>query len=133
MSPAPAGAERNINTVVEGENTMMTEEQWKETMKEVAGELETLSALERPLTKDEEKHRGKYRMRKYVLDKIKEAGDKGSKSDELYNNTYYQMLVPWGEKHPVLFFFWMRIIRARWWGVTAYSYGDAWKGKGKEK
>ena len=133
MSPAPAGAERNINTVVEGESTMMTEEQWKEAMKEVTGELETLSALERPLTKDEEKHRGKYRMRKYVLDKIKEAADKGSKSDELYNNTYYQMLVPWGERHPVLFFFWMHIIRARWWGISTYHYGDAWKGKGKEK
>ena len=133
MNPAPAGAERNTNTVVEGEIAMMTEEQWKETMKEVTGELEKLSALERPLTKDEEKHRSKYRIRKYVLDKIKEAGDKDSKSDELYNNTYYSMLVPWGEKHPVLFFFWMRIIRARWWGVTAYHYGDVWKGKGKEK
>ena len=133
MSPAPAGAGRNINTVVEGEIAMMTEEQWKETMKEVSGELEKLSGLERPLTKDEEKHRGKYRIRKYVLDKIKEARDKDSKSDELYNNTYYSMLVPWGEKHPVLFFFWMRIIRARWWGVTAYHYGDVWKGKEKEK
>jgi len=39
--------------------------------------------------------------------------------------------VPGGEKHPVLFFFWMRIIRARWWGVSAYSYGDAWEGKEK--
>ena len=133
MSPAPAGAGRNINTVVEGEIAMMTEEQWKETMKEVTGELEKLSDLERPLTKDEEKHRGKYRIRKYVLDKIKEAGDKNSKSDELYNTTYYQMLVPWGEKHPVLFFLWMRIVRARWWGVTAYHYGDVWKGKEKEK
>ena len=133
MSPAPAGAGKNINTVVEGEIAMMTEEQWKETMKEVTGELEKLSDLERPLTKDEEKHRGKYRIRKYVLDKIKEAGDKNSKSDELYNTTYYQMLVPWGEKHPVLFFLWMRIVRARWWGVTAYHYGDVWKGKEKEK
>ena len=132
MSPVPAGAERNINTVVEGEIAMMTEEQWKEAMKETTSELETLSALERPLTKDEEKHRSKYSTRKYVLDKIKEAGDKNAKSDELYNNTYYQMLVPWGEKHPVLFFFWMRIIRARWWGVTSYHYGDVWKGK-KEK
>ena len=131
MNPAPAGAERNINTVVEGEIAMMTEEQWKEAMNEVTGELETLSALERPLTKDEEKHRSKYRTRKYVLDKIKEAGDKNAKSDELYNTTYYQMLVPWGEKHPVLFFFWMRIVRTRWWGVTAYNYGDAWKKKEK--
>jgi hypothetical protein len=131
MNPAPAGAERNINTVVEGEIAMMTEEQWKEAMNEVTGELETLSALERPLTKDEEKHRSRYHIRKYVLDKIKEAGDKNAKSDELYNNTYYQMLVPWGEKHPVLFFFWMRIVRTRWWGVTAYNYGDAWKKKEK--
>jgi len=110
----------------------MTEEQWKEAMKEVTGEMETLSALERPLTKDEEKHRSKYHTRKYVLDKIKEARDTDAKSDELYNNTYYSMLVPWGEKHPVLFFFWMRIIRARWWGVTAYQYGDVWKKKGEK-
>jgi hypothetical protein len=132
MNPAPVEAARNTNTVVEGEIAMMTEEQWKETMKEVTGELEKLSDLERPLTKEEQKHRNKYRIRKYVLDKIKEAGDKNSKSDELYNTTYYQMLVPWGEKHPVLFFFWMRLVRARWWGVTAYNYGDAWKGKGKK-
>lgn len=131
MNHAPAGAGKNINTVVEGEIAMMTEEQWKETMKEVTGELEKLSALERPLTKDEEKHWNRYRTRKYVLDKIKEAGDKNAKSDELYNTTYYQMLVPWGEKHPVLFFFWMRLVRARWWGVTAYNYGDVWKKKEK--
>jgi hypothetical protein len=94
MNPAPVGVERNINTVAEGEIAMMTAEQWKEAMNEVTGELETLTNLERPLTKDEEKHRSKYRIRKYVLDKIKEAGDKDSKSDELYNTTYYQMLVP---------------------------------------
>ena len=111
---------------------MMTEEQWQEAIAGVSVELEKLSGLERPLTKDEEKHRNKYRIRKYVLDKIKEAGDTNRRSDELYNTTYYQMLVPWGEKHPVLFFFLMRVIRARWWGVTAYNYGDAWKGKEKQ-
>ncbi len=110
---------------------MISEEQEKELRQEISGELDNLSNLERPLTKEEEKHGKKMRFRKYVLDKIKEARDKNQKSDELYNTTYYQMLVPWGEKHPVLFFFWMRIIRARWWGVTAYNYGDAWKGKEK--
>ena len=106
---------------------MISEEQLKELRQEVGGELDKLANLERELTGEEEKHRRKLRVRKYVLDKIKEAKDKGQRSDELYNTTYYQMLVPWGEKHPVLFFLWMRIIRARWWGVTAYNYGDAWK------
>ena len=110
---------------------MMSEEQLRGSLQEISGELEELSSLERPLTKEEEKHRKKLQFRKYVLDSIKEAKDKDQKSDELYNTTYYQMLVPWGEKHPVLFFFWMRIIRARWWGVSAYSYGDVWEKKEK--
>jgi len=110
---------------------MMSEEQLRTSLQEISGELEELSSLERPLTKEEEKHRKRLRFRNYVLDRIKEAKDKDQKSDELYNTTYYQMLVPWGEKHPVLFFFWMRIIRARWWGVSAYSYGDVWEKKEK--
>ncbi len=111
---------------------MMTEEQLKELRQEVDGELEKLSSLERPLTGEEKKQRNIYRIRKYVLDKIKEAKDTNRKGDELYNTTYYNMLVPWGEKHPILFALWMRIIKARWWGITAYSYGDTGeKKKGK--
>ncbi len=109
----------------------MSEEQLRRSLQEISGELDNLSDLERPLTKEEEKHRKRLRFRNYVLDRIKEAKDKDQKSDELYNTTYYQMLVPWGEKHPVLFFFWMRIIRARWWGVSAYSYGDVWEKREK--
>ena len=112
---------------------MMTKEQWQEAMAGVSAELEGLTNLERELTDEEKKRRNKFRVRKYVLEKIKEARDKNQKSDELYNTTYYQMLVPWGEKHPILFFLWMRIIKARWWGVTAYNYGDAWKGKKEKK
>ena len=110
---------------------MMNEEQIQGLLQEVSGELDKLSSLERPLTKEEEKHRNKFRFRKYVLDKIKEARDKNQKGDELYNTTYYNMLVPWGEKHPILFTLWMRIIKARWWGITAYSYGDVWGKKEK--
>ncbi len=112
---------------------MMTEEQWQEAIAGVSAELEELANLERELTDEEKKRRKTYRIRKYVLDKIKEARDTKRKSDELYNTTYYQMLVPWGEKHPILFFLWMRIIRARWWGISAYHYGDAWEGKGEKK
>ena len=110
---------------------MMTEEQLQELRQEVGEELDNLVNLERELTKEEKKHRNRMRIRKYVLDKIKEAKDKKQRSDELFNTTYYQMLVPWGEKHPVLFFFWMRVIRARWWGISAYRYGDVWEKKEK--
>ncbi len=111
---------------------MMTEEQLTELRQEVDGELEKLSSLERPLTGEEKKQQGIYRTRKYVLEKIKEAKDKRQRGDELYNTTYYNMMVPWGEKHPILFALWMRILKARWWGITAYSYGDAGeKKKGK--
>jgi hypothetical protein len=110
---------------------MMTEEQLQELRQEVGGELNNLANLERPLTKEEKEHRGKLRHRKYVLDKIKEAKDRKQKSDELFNTTYYQMLVPWGEKHPLLFFFWMRIIKGRWWGITAYHYGGVWEKREK--
>ena len=110
---------------------MISEEQLKELRQEVSGELEKLSSLERPLTSEEKKQQGVYRTRKYVLDKIKEAKDKNQRSDELYNTTYYSMLVPWGEKHPVLFTILMRIIRTRWWGVPAYAYEGTREKKGK--
>ncbi len=105
---------------------MMNEEQLQGLLQEVSGELDRLDNLERPLTGEEKKQQNIYHIRKYVLDKIKEAKDKNQRSDELYNTTYYSMLIPWGEKHPVLFFLWMRIIKARWWGISAYSYGDTW-------
>ena len=111
---------------------MMTEEQLQEARVEVTGELDRLAGLERPLTEEERKVRYKYRIRKYVLDKIKEAKDKNQKGDELYNTTYYGLLVPWGEKHPFLFFIWMRILKARWWGISAYNYGDTLE-KNKQK
>ena len=64
---------------------MISEEQLKELHQEISGELDNLSDLERPLTKEEGKHRKKLQFRKYVLDRIKEAKDKDQKSDELYN------------------------------------------------
>ena len=110
---------------------MMTEEEIKGLLQEVTAELDSLSNLDRPLTEEEKKHRNKFRFRKYVLEKIKEARDKNQKGDELYNSTYYSMLVPWGEKHPIIFGLWMRILRARWWGISTYNYGDTWVKKDK--
>ena len=54
----------------------MSEEQIQGLLQDLGGELGHLSSLERPLTKEEEKHRKKLQFRKYVLDRIKEAKDK---------------------------------------------------------
>ncbi len=121
MNPVPAAAARNTSTVVEGDSIMMTKEQLQEALEEVSAELDQLSNREKPLTKEEKKYRGKLLMRKNVLEQIKAAKEKNQKSEELYNNTVYGLLVPWGEKHPVLMFITMRLMRAKWWGISAYT------------
>jgi len=101
---------------------MWTYEQLQQTTAEVTAELEKLHDLERELTDEEKKFRSRMQTRKYVLEKIKEAKDKNLTSDELYNSTIYGILVPWGEKHPILMFLVSRWVKARWWGMSAYSY-----------
>ena len=110
---------------------MMTDEQLQQALQEVSDDIDKLSNSDKPLTKEETSYRKKLLVRKYVLDSIKQAKEKNLKSDELYNSTYYSMLVPWGEKHPILMTLVMRLIKARWWGISAYSYGEAWKRKEK--
>jgi hypothetical protein len=121
MNHVPAAVARNTNTVAEGDSIMMTKEQLQEALEEVSADLEKLSNREKPLTKEEKKYRGKLLMRRNVLESIKEAKEKNQKSEELYNSTVYSLLVPWGEKHPVLMFFVMRLMRARWWGMSSYA------------
>jgi hypothetical protein len=101
---------------------MWTYEQLHQTIGEVAVELDKLYNLERPLTEEEKKLRSRMQMRKYVLEKIKEAKEKNLVNDELYNSTIYGLLVPWGEKHPILMFLVSRWIKARWWGIGGYGY-----------
>ena len=100
---------------------MWTYEQLQQTLQEVTTELGRFNNLERPLTPEEKKLRSRMQTRKYVLDKIKEAKDKNLVNDELYNSTIYGLLVPWGEKHPILMFLMSRWIKTRWWGISPYS------------
>ncbi len=111
---------------------MWTDEQLRQTTGEVTAELDRLYNLERPLTKEEKKFRSRMQMRKYVLEKIKEAKDRGLTSDEMYNSTMYGLLVPWGEKHPFLMFLVSRWIRGRWWGLGVYDHGIRAKRQQKE-
>ena len=97
---------------------MMSNEQLQQALEEVSEDMDKLSNSEKPLTKEEEKYRKKLVMRKYVLSKIKEAKDKSHKDDELYNSTVYGLLVPWGENHTILMNIMMRLMKAKWWGVS---------------
>ena len=97
---------------------MMSNEQLQQALQEVSEDLDKLNNSEKPLTKEEEKYRKKLVMRKYVLDKIKEAKEKKHKDDELYNSTVYDLLVPWGENHPILMNLMMRLMKTKWWGVS---------------
>jgi hypothetical protein len=113
MNPVPAAAVRNINTVVEGE-IMMTDAELKEKLQEVSADIDKLSNLDRPLTKEEERDRARLKYRKYVLDKIKEAREKHRKDDEVFNSTVYEMLVSWGERHPILMLIMTHLMRIKW-------------------
>jgi hypothetical protein len=113
MNPVPAAAARNINTVVEGE-IMMTDAELKEKLQEVSADIDKLSNLDRPLIKEEERDRARLKYRKYVLDKIKEAREKHRKDDEVFNSTVYEMLVSWGERHPILMLIMTHLMRIKW-------------------
>ena len=113
MNPAPAVAARNINTVAEGE-IMMMDKELQRVLKEVSADIDRLSNSDRPLTKEEEKYRRRLLKRKYVLDSIKAAKEKNRRDDELFNSTVYEMLVPWGEKHPFLMGLVTHLMRVKW-------------------
>ena len=125
MSPAPAVAARNTNTVVEGE-IMMMDKELQRVLKEVSNDINKLSNLDRPLTKEEKKHRGRLLRRKYVLDKIKEAREKNRKDDEVFNTTVYEMLVSWGERHPFLLGLFTQLMKVKWGsGLTAVALRES--------
>ncbi|MBA7672276.1 hypothetical protein ES703_80451 [subsurface metagenome] len=113
MNPAPAVAARNINTVAEGE-IMMMDKELQRVLKEVSADIDRLSNSDRPLTKEEGKYRRRLLKRKYVLDSIKEAKEKHRRDDELFNSTVYEMLVPWGERHPFLMGLVTHLMRVKW-------------------
>lgn len=113
MNPAPAVAVRNINTVAEGE-IMMMDKELQRVLKEVSADIDRLTNSDRPLTKEEEKYRRRLLKRKYVLDSIKAAKEKHRRDDELFNSTVYEMLVPWGERHPFLMGLVTHLMRVKW-------------------
>jgi len=116
---------RNTNTVAEGES-IMTDKELQRVSKEVSADIDKLSNLDRPLTKEEGRYRAKLSKRKYVLDRIKQAREKNRKEDEIYNSAVYELLVPWGERHPFLMGIVIHLMRVRWGsGLASVAFRDS--------
>ena len=90
----------------------MTDEQLQQAAKEVSGELESLSKSEESLTKQEMKRKRLLSLKLQVLKGVEEAKEMKDSRDEIYNAMCYEILLTWGERHPV----WARFIMTsiRW-------------------
>ena len=86
---------------------MMTDEELQMATKEVSDGLAELPDTEEPLTKEEKRRKNVLLIRKDILERIKEAKEKGRKDQELKSTMDYSLLMEWGEKHP----FWAHIMR----------------------
>ena len=110
MTPAPVAVVRNISTAAEG-RILMTDDELQQTIKELSEGIDTLSKSEKPLTRDEKKYRGRLLRRRAILSRIMEAREKNQKDEEIYHAAIYEMLMSWGEGHPVLMGIMMHFMR----------------------
>ncbi len=93
---------------------MFADEDLKQLLQETSGALAELTGRDRPLTDEEKKHRARLSRRKQALDLIAEARRHNRKDAELFHTSVYNLLVPWGENHPVLMFFALAMMRMKW-------------------
>ena len=97
----------------------MTDQELEKTIKEISKSLDKLFNSEKPLTKDEKRHRRMLQAKKQLLRSIKEAREKGDRNTEAKINIEYALLTWIGEKHPVLLMFLMPMVRSRY-GWTVF-------------
>jgi hypothetical protein len=92
----------------------MSAEYLNQRLQETSDNLEELSSTEKSLTEKEKKYRGQLLRRQHILTLIEEARKYNRKDAELFHNSVYSLLVPWGENHPVLMFFMLIVMRMKW-------------------
>jgi len=80
----------------------MTNEELEQEIRDVSESIESLAEPEKPLSKEEKRHRDVLLLKKEILDNIKDAREKNDKSGEIRNLMTYGLLTSWGEKHPYL-------------------------------
>ena len=80
----------------------MTDEELQKTVQEISGEIEKLSAPEKPLSPAERKRQRLLLMKKDTLEKIQQARAKNNPRQEMRLSATYSLLCSFGEKHPLL-------------------------------
>lgn len=93
---------------------MIPDEDLKQMLHDFSSRLDELANSDRPLTEEEKKYRGKLLKRKQILTEVKRARDQKQKDAELFHTTVYNIMVPWGEDHPVMMFFMLIVMRMKW-------------------
>ncbi len=94
----------------------MTDEELQQALQEVTESMDKLSDSdpEKPLTKEEKRHKQILVFKKEVLQKIKEARAKNDFNQENAHFLTYGLLTSLGEKHPFL----MHLLQAKFrWNV----------------
>ena len=81
----------------------MTDEELQQIIQDISESIEKLSDPEKTLTKDEERRKQLFLLKKEVLLKIVEAREKKDRNKELAAHMDYTLLTTFGEKHPFLF------------------------------
>jgi len=111
---------------------MIADEELERTIQEISENLDKLSSSEKPLTEEEKKYRAKLVKRQDILSRIKVAREKNQKDEEIISTAVYDLLVPWGERHPFLMGLMTHFMRVKWAsGLTSTMLRDS--GKQKEK
>jgi len=131
MTPVPVVAAKNTSTAAEGK-IMIADEELERTIQEISENLDKLSSSEKPLTEEEKKYRARLVKRQDILSRIKVAREKNQKDEEIISTAVYDLLVPWGERHPFLMGLMAHFMRVKWAsGLTSTMLRDS--GKQKEK
>ena len=93
---------------------MIPDEDLKQMLRELAGQLDEFADSDKPLTEVEKKSRGIFRRRQMILSEVKRARDNKQADAELFHTAVYNAVVPWGEEHPVMLFFLLIAMRMKW-------------------
>jgi hypothetical protein len=80
----------------------MTDEEIQQEIQKLSESLDKLADPDKPLSKEERKHKYMLLLQKETLEKLKQARETNNKRQEFENAAMYGVLTSWGEKHPFL-------------------------------
>jgi hypothetical protein len=93
----------------------MTDEELETLIWETSEQIDKLSQSDKPLSREEKRHKLVLRLQRESLERMKEAKKKGSIEKETRAATDYAILKNYGGKHPLLFNYIHSL--TRWYGL----------------